>query len=106
MAEGIEVRRPAGIERAGARQVLVGLPGGDARREVHERREVPSVERQLLDRPLLDDCADLRRVRPQQRRFGHDRRGLLDPSDFQQYVYSGALVHLQDDTLTDPLLEA
>ena len=59
MAERVEVRGAAGIERAGARQVLAGLPGRDARRQVDERREVAAVQRQLLDRPLLDDRADL-----------------------------------------------
>ena len=69
MAERVEVRRAARIEGAGARQVLAGLSRRDARRQVHKGREVPAVQRQLLDRALLDDGADFRRIRAQQRRL-------------------------------------
>ena len=62
MAERVEVGRAARVERAGAGQVLVRLPRRDARHEIDERREVAAVERQLLDRRLLDDRADLGRI--------------------------------------------
>ena len=106
VSECVEVRGPAGIERAGPRQVLVGLPRRDSRRQVDQRREVAAVQRQLLDRPLLDDRPDLGRVRPEQRRFGHDRRGLLDAAHLERHVDTRALVDLQDHALPAPAAEA
>ena len=104
--EGVEVRRAARVECARAREVFAGLTGRDARCQVDQRREVPAVERQLLDRPFLDDGADFRRVGPDDRRLGHDGGRFLNPADFERHVDAGPLVDLQDDALTDRFFEA
>ena len=106
VAERVEVRRAPRIEGAGAREVLARLPGSDARRQIDEGREVAAVQRQLLDGALLDDRADLRRVGPEQRRFGHDRRRFLDAADFERHVDARALIDLEDDAFPAPLPES
>ena len=74
--------------------------------EVDERGEVAAVERQLLDRPLFDDRADFGRIRPQQRRLGHDGGRLFEPADFEPDVDARPLIDLQDDAVPHPLLES
>ena len=103
MPERVEVRRAARVEGAGARQVLAGLPGREPGRQVDEGREVPAVQRQLLDRPLLDDRADLRRIGAQQRRLGRDGRGLLDAADLERDVDARALIDLEDHARRGPI---
>jgi hypothetical protein len=106
VAERVEVRRPARVEGAGAGEVLVRLSRRDAGRQIHEGREVAAVERQFLDRAFLDDGADFGGIRPQQRRFGHHGRRLLDAAHLERHVDAGALIDLQDDAFADPLPEA
>ena len=105
MPQRVEVRRAARVEGAGARQVLAGLPGGDPRCQVDQRREVPAVQRKLLDRALLDDGADFRRIGAQQRRLRRDGRGFFDAPDLQRDVHARALIDLEDHAAADPFLE-
>jgi hypothetical protein len=106
MPEGIEVRRAARVESTRTRQVLARLPRRDAWRQVDQRREVTAVQRQLLDRALFDDRADLRRVGADERRRRHHGRRLLDAPDLQSDVDPRALIDLQDDAFANRLLEA
>ena len=60
LAERVEVGGAARVERARAGQVLVRLARCHAGHEIHQRREVASVQRQLADRLLLDHRAHFR----------------------------------------------
>src|SRR4051812_20713856 len=105
MAERVEVRRAARVERARARQVLPGLAWGNAWREVDERREVPPVQRQFLDRALLDHGADFRGIGAEEWRRCDDGGCFLQPPDLERDVDARALIHLQDDAVAHPFLE-
>ena len=74
--------------------------------QVDEGREVAAVERQLPDRPLLDDLAHLRGIGAGE---GSERRHLGrlgEGAELEGHVDARALVDLQDDALPEVLLEA
>ncbi len=106
LAEGVEVRGAARVERARSRQVLARLPRRHARHEVDQRREVAAVERQLADGLLLDDRADLGRLGLDQGRPADDRRHLGELADVERDVHACPVVDLHDDALPDVLAEA
>ena len=106
MTERVEVRRAARIERARTGEVLARLPRRDARRQIHQRREVPPVQRQFLDRPLFDDGANLGRIGAEKRRRGDDGGRFLEPPDFERDINARTLIHLQDDAVAHPFFEA
>ena len=97
---------PRGLKVLAPERFSPAWPGVTPGVEVDERREVAAVQRQLLDGALLDDRADLRRVGPEQRRFGDDRRRFLDAADLERHVDARALVDLEDDPFPPPLPEA
>ena len=105
-AERVEVRRAARIEGAGARQVLAGLPRRNPRRQVDEGREVPSIQRQFLDRLLLDHGPDLGRVGAHERRLANHGRLFRQRPHLERGVDSEPIVHLQHDPAACPRLEA
>ena len=105
-AEGVEVRGAARVEGGLAGEVLAGLPGSDAGREVDERREVAAVERQLAHRALLDHLAHLGGVGARERGEADHLGRLGHAADFERRVHARALVDLQHDAAVDVLAEA
>ena len=88
------VALPAHALLALARRGTVGRGAGDERGEL---QVVPSIQRQLDDRPVLDDRAD-RRVRGlQQRRAARDLDHLGELADFQRERDPARAAHLHGD---------
>ena len=104
--ERIEVGGAARVEGARTGEVLARLARCDPRCQVHERGEVPAVQRQFLDRHLLDDRAGLRGIGAHDRRTRDHRGGLFDRAHFERHVDAHAVGDLQDDAGTDPGLES
>ena len=93
----LKLEAPRGLKVLAPERFSPGLAGGDAGREVDERREVAAVQRQLAHRALLDDLAELRRVGAGQRGEPDHLRGLGHAADLERGVDAGALVDLQHD---------
>ena len=97
---------PRGLNVLAPDRFSFGLTRRHAGHEIHQRREVASVQRQLADRPFLDHRADFRRVRIHQRGARHHRRRFLERAELQLRVDAHARIDLNHDVGVDVFPEA
>ena len=105
-AEGVEVRRSAGVEGGGAREVLAGLSGRDAGVQIDELSKVAAVERQFADGARADHLAEFGRFGADQRRGGRHFHRLGYIADRELEIGTGLLVHFERQILLQALLKA
>ena len=105
-AEGVEIRRAAGVKGRGPGEVLTGLAGGNARVEINELGEVTPVEGEFAHRAGADDFAEFGGFGTHKRGGGSYLDRFRDVTDGELEVGAGLLVNFEEEVGLDSFLKA